>query len=197
MPRVSWLAPRVTPGASDAVLLPQIVQNAPGSARAVSGNAAAQALYPWPLMPPDVPYSQPDITAQQPWNLRPWRNLSPAFARIPALVGGGVDWLSLLQSLYNEMLQHIDDKVYIVSQPFNITNLAVSARPEEPRRYLFILNTSAANNLFVGFGAPPTGAVTDFVIPAGSFYEPLKVPQNEIFLLGAGANTRGQLLYAN
>lgn len=194
---VSWLAPKVTPGASDAVSAPVPLVNDPGASVNVSGNAGARALYPWPLMPRNQPVSQSDITAQQAWNLRRFRNISPAFANIPQLVGGGVDWLALIQAIYDEMLKHIDDKVNIVMQPFNIGAVAVSIRPEESRRYLFIVNNSAANNLFIGFGQPPTGAVTDFFIPAGGFYEPLKVPQNEIFFLGAGANTRGQILYAN
>jgi hypothetical protein len=201
MSRPRWLAPAVKPGASDVIRsLPgqYPLQNTPGQSVAISGNSARQALFPWALMPENQPWTQPDITAQQPYNLRRARSLSPAFARgIPLTVGGGIDWLALLQALYDEALAHIDDKVNVVQQPFNIGAAPVSARPEESRRYLFILNTSAANNLFIGFGAAPTGAVTDFFIPAGGFYEPTKIPQNEIFLLGAGANTRGQLLYAN
>lgn len=188
MPRPSWLAPPVR-SAGDPL----------AAARSrISGNAADDALFPWPLMPENQPQSQPDISSQQPWNLRNARRLSPAFARIPLASGGvGVDWLALAEMLYNELLQHIDDKVSIVQVPFNIGAAPVVIRPAEPRRYFFILNTSAANNLFLAFDAAPTGAVNDFVIPAGGAFEPLKVPQNEIQILGAGANTRGMILYAN
>ena len=213
MPRPSWLAPPVRAGAADVVRHPALVdqdgnplpwypaplQNLPGTSIQVSGNSARQALYPWPLMPEHQPWTQPDITAQQPHNLRRARNLSPAFARgIPQLIGGGIDWLALLQSLYDEALRHIDDKVNMVQQPFTVGIVPVTVRPSEERRYFFILNQSAAaQNLFVGFDSAPTGAATDFVIPAGSFFEPLKVPQNEIIFLGSAAGTVGTILYAN
>lgn len=205
--RVSWLAPPVKPGATGgqpgrivAPAHPPYVVNDPGAAFDDSGNAARQALYPWPLMPENQPQSQPDITSQQPYNLRNFRRLSPAFARLPIVQtpgGVGVDWLSLLMSLYDEALAHIDDKVNIVQQPFNLGAVATVVRPEESRRYLLIQNNSAANALFIGFGAAPSGAATDFQILAGQTVEFLKIPQNEIYFLGAGANTRGQILYAN
>lgn len=201
MPRPSWLPPPVVPGAADAIQSPPVteplVRFVPGSAAdRQSGNAGANALRSWPLMPDTQPHSQPDVTAQQPWNLRNARRLSPAFARIPSLVGGGVDWLALLQSLFDELLYHIDDKINAIVQPFSVGAAATVIRPDESRRYFFIMNTHAAQGLFIGFGFAPTAA-TGVPLAAGIAYEPLKVPQNEIQLLGTGAATTGVIVYAN
>lgn len=202
MSRVSWLAPPVKPGASDAIVMPSsapIVRNRPGASMARSGNAARNALYPYPLMPTDQPWSEPDITAQQPHNLRRPRTSLPMFARIPTIQTPGgpvIDWLSLLQALYDELLYHVDHKANFVQQPLTITTVATTVRPEEPRRYLLIQNNDTADNLLIGFGQGPT-TVNGVLLLPGQFYEPITIPQNEIILAAATNTVNGTLVYAN
>lgn len=59
--------------------------------------------------------------------------------------------------------------------------------PTESRTYFVIQNQSAAINLIVGFDTQATLASGGgIVIPAGSAYEPLLVPQNAIWVSASG-----------
>lgn len=160
------------------------------------GETGEVGLYPWPTMPEvQVP---PDVSAEQPPRLR--RSLTRS------LIGGGggllppgvalPDWWALAEALAAEVVAHIDRRVIFNVQSFTVGVAAITLRPEEIRRYFFIQNTSAVNALFLGLGFTPT-AVQCVNIPAGGFYEPLWVPQNEIVVLGAGAGTTGAIVYAN
>lgn len=85
--------------------------------------------------------------------------------------------------------------------PFVVGTDPVQLRPAENRRYLFVQNQSGANNMALGINGPPgplTGVpVNGLVIPTNfGFYEPLVVPQGEIWIVAAAANTPGVLIYA-
>lgn len=121
------------------------------------------------------------------------------FARIPVIQtqqGPVVDWLAMLQALYDELLYHVDHKAMFVQQPLTITTVPTTVRPEEPRRYLLIQNNDTADNLLIGFGQGPT-TVNGVLLLPGQFYEPLTIPQNEIILAAATNTVNGTLVYAN
>lgn len=88
-------------------------------------------------------------------------------------------------------------KVTIVPQPFNASNVAVlQIRPQEERTYFLVQNNSGST-MYIGIGYEPT-ANTGVQLPPGGVYEPLKIPQNEIYVLGSTpAGQAGVVLYAN
>lgn len=67
----------------------------------------------------------------------------------------------------------------------------VLVRAAEARTYVLIQNTSAASQLIIAFGYPPsvTGTnITGLILAAnGGNYEPAVIPQQDIWLLGSGA----------
>lgn len=79
-----------------------------------------------------------------------------------------------------------------------IGTTAQLVRPAESRTYILVQNTSIANQLFVGIGYAPVNngtSVTGLILAAnGGNYEPSVIPQQDIWLLGSGANT-GFVLY--
>lgn len=88
----------------------------------------------------------------------------------------------------------------LITVPFSVGAIAPAPLQllpkQENRNYLFILNTSAANRLFIGFGYAPN-ANTGIIIELNlGFYEPNVVPNQEIWALGAGAGTTGILIYS-
>jgi hypothetical protein len=85
----------------------------------------------------------------------------------------------------------------LIQIPFTVGAAAQMLIPkQEGRKYLFVLNTSAVNRIFLGFGFAPS-AVTGVVLEINlGFYEPNVVPNQEIWALGAGAGTTGVLIYA-
>jgi hypothetical protein len=139
----------------------------------------------WPAQPPhNIPIDLPARLSSGRMRQAMLRFIDPGT--------GQIDWLSLLA----ELLAHIDHRVYFVAQPIAAVAAAAQVRPEEERRYLFIQNTDAADALLVGFGWTPT-AVNCVSIPAGGFYEPLWVPQNDIQVASSGALTSATIVYAN
>lgn len=68
------------------------------------------------------------------------------------------------------------------------TTTPILARPRENRTYCIIQNVSAAASLIVSFGYQPSSSpVTGLVLaPNGGSYEPFKIPQGDIWLLGSG-----------
>jgi hypothetical protein len=89
--------------------------------------------------------------------------------------------------LLEMLLYAMQRKAMFNTTPFNYTTTAVLLRPQEDRGYFFIQNNSLAQTLVVGIGQQPT-LTTGVVIPPGGFYEPFQVPQNEIWILGTGAD---------
>lgn len=151
-----------------------------------AASSGQRAVFPWPTMPPM--HEPLDIEQQQPENLRPSRR-SRISASIINPQTGAIDWAQLFEVL----LDAINRRAHFTLVPFTATTAALGGplrlRPEEPRRYCLIQNTSA-NQLFVGFQSPPTPA-NGLLIGAGGFFEPLWVPQDEIWLLGGAAGTTG------
>lgn len=142
--------------------------------------------YNWPTQPPhNVPIDLPARLSRGSRS-RAWmqRFVDPGT--------GAFDWLSI----FEELLAHIDHRVFFITQPIVAVAAAAQVRPEEDRRYLFIQNTDAADNLLVGFGVTPTAINCVLIGPAG-FYEPLWVPQNDIQVASSGAATSATIIYAN
>lgn len=181
--RPPWIAGPLPPARNS-----RNVRFPPEDAQRVTGDYAGNDLSQdrFPTRPPSpVPV---DIPAR----------LSRSRGRIAWLtqfvdpVTGEFDWLAAFAML----LDHIDHKVFFLTQPF-VQGVAVTViRPQEDRRYLFIQNNHATNTLFVGFGFAPS-AVNSLTIGPGGFYEPLWVPQNEIQFASNLAGTNGTILYAN
>ena len=149
------------------------------------GPQGAPGGHNWPTQPPH------NVPIDLPARLSRGRSRA-AFLRFIDPATGQFDWLAL----FEELLAHIDHRVFFVGQPITAVAAAVQVRPEENRRYLFIQNTDAADALLVGFGWTPT-AVNCVSIPAQGFYEPLWVPQNTIEIASSGAATTGTIIYAN
>lgn len=78
--------------------------------------------------------------------------------------------------------------------PINVGTAPVLLRPNESRFYVFLLNTDAVNNLIVSFGRAPSSVTDGVRLFPNAFYEPLKIPQNEIWVLGSAAGVTGTLI---
>lgn len=73
---------------------------------------------------------------------------------------------------------------------------AIIVRPEEQRTYFLIQNTHPTSQLLVGIGYEPN-ADTGIIIGPNGYYEPIRIPQNEIWVRGVGvAACTGVVLYA-
>lgn len=80
-------------------------------------------------------------------------------------------------------------------QPFNYGATPIQVRPVEDRAYLFILNTSLVQTIYVGFGQQPNSSTGIWIGPNNGFYEPWRIPQNDIWIGGSGAG-QGVLITA-
>lgn len=94
-----------------------------------------------------------------------------------------------------EMLSRVEKRVIFNAIPFSVGATVQRLRPEEDRYYFIIQNTHPTNFLYIGFGYEPNQA-TGLSIGPNGYYEPLWVPQNEIYLLANNASTTGIILYA-
>ena len=92
------------------------------------------------------------------------------------------------------MLNALQRRAMFITTPFNYTTTVALLRPQEERGYFFIQNNSLAASLYVGFGQQPTPS-TGVVVPAGGYYEPFQVPQNEIWVIGSATDV-GMLITA-
>lgn len=86
--------------------------------------------------------------------------------------------------------------------PFSIgtaSQKVLLAPPPDTRRvYLLIVNTSALNLLYVSFGQDATTVVGVPVMLNFGFWEfEMTVPQDDIYIVGAGAATTGVVVYSN
>lgn len=102
---------------------------------------------------------------------------------------------------FSQLLDALWRRNNVFMQPFLAGAVPILLRPAEKRQYLFIQNQSAANQFTIGINqAPdPPAAVpaNGLIIPINlGFYEPLVVPQGEIWVVAAAANTPGVLLYS-
>ena len=157
------------------------------------GTTGAIALHPWPTMPPVA--TPLDLQATRPARLRTYPGKYSWSQMVGAAPSADFDWATFLDLIAQSLIQHIDRGVSMTVQPFSVGAVATLVRPEEERRYFFIQNTHAANNLFLGIGFAPT-AIYCIQIPALGFFEPLWVPKNEIWIAGSAAATTGAIGYA-
>jgi hypothetical protein len=102
-----------------------------------------------------------------------------------------------------ELLRAIWKRGELIVTPFLATNAGNPQliRPAEGRSYCMIQNQSGGAQIFVNFGRPPgpvAGAPIDaFILGANlGFYEPIMVPQNEIYVSASAAATPGVLVWA-
>jgi hypothetical protein len=85
--------------------------------------------------------------------------------------------------------------------PFTVGLVPVLLRPAEKRSYVFLQNQSGAATLALGINQPPgpltSVPVAGLVIAANfGFYEPLAVPQGELWIVASAGATPGILLYS-
>ena len=80
-------------------------------------------------------------------------------------------------------------------QSFNIGVTPFLIREREKRLYFLIQSTAAINSIFLGFDFVPS-AGNGILLIAGAVFEPIQVPTNDIWVVGAGANTTGVIIYA-
>lgn len=102
---------------------------------------------------------------------------------------------------YEALVAALWRQAAVFMQPFTVGTTAILLRPAENRKYLFLQNQSATQNMALGLNQPPgplTGSpVSGLVILSNfGFYEPLVVPQGEIWIIAAAAATPGILLYS-
>ena len=88
------------------------------------------------------------------------------------------------------------------SLPFSIGTASAkvlnSPPPDTRRVYLLVVNTSALNLLYVAFGQDATTTIGVPVMLNFGFWEfEMVVPQDDIYLIAAGASTTGVLVYSN
>lgn len=112
-----------------------------------------------------------------------------------------VSFVELWHEQFNEMIRALRNRGDLQQIPFTAQVQAAKLREGETRDYVFIQNQDGANQLIVGFGNPPgiagTVPVNGLIIPPNlGFYEPLVVPQNDIWVIASAANTPGLLLIA-
>lgn len=73
----------------------------------------------------------------------------------------------------------------------------VLQRPSTRRIFLAILNSHATQSLYVAFGTPSSPALGLELKPGGVLFLDTVVPQNDVNIVGSGANTTGALVYCN
>lgn len=116
--------------------------------------------------------------------------------RPPAYVPQTIEEIfEFIQARLTHLQRDFNRRVSFFAIPITVGVAPIVLRPEENRQYLFIQNTHATQILYIGFSYTPDAANGMQIGPQG-FYEPYWVPQNEISILGSGANTTGVLLYA-
>lgn len=115
---------------------------------------------------------------------------SPAFAGAVSLVTEQLQRILRSNWKYGKVLQ----KAFTVG-----TNAETLLPEDQSRRYLFILNISTVNQLWIGFDVEPNPAAfigLPLAINFG-FYEPLMVPTNQIYIAGGAAGTNGICIYSS
>ena len=96
---------------------------------------------------------------------------------------------------YGTQQQNINRQFNFAASPFIAGTAAFLLRPGENRYYFLLQNNSATATLYLGLGYSPT-TLTGIQIPPGGNYEPLCVPQNDVWVLGSAANLAGVIVYA-
>jgi hypothetical protein len=111
----------------------------------------------------------------------------------PELLDPGNPWYKLIEFCIDIVVGKQD----FLASDFTVTNASATlVRQAEERSYFLVQNNSAAS-ILIGFGYAPT-PTTGLVLPSGGVYEPFKVPQNDVFILGTVVGAQnGVVLYAN
>lgn len=73
----------------------------------------------------------------------------------------------------------------------------ILSRPQAKRIFLLIENTHPSQNLYVGFGTEPNTTIGVTILPGGDLFLDAVVPQNDVYIAGAGAATVGNITYCN
>lgn len=73
----------------------------------------------------------------------------------------------------------------------------ILTRPPNKRTILIIQNRHPTQELYVGFGIVPSANNGLVIDPKGSVTLDVRVPQNDVFVVGQGAATNGTLTYCN
>lgn len=106
--------------------------------------------------------------------------------------------MMLSDAQFNALLKNIRHQGHLIMKPIVVGTTAINLLPQQQGRYyLLIVNTSAANRMFIGVDFIPSANLGLPLEIDFGFWEPLVVPDNEINVIGAGANTTGVCLYAS
>lgn len=89
-----------------------------------------------------------------------------------------------LDPFWNDLLQAVRRRSIFNQQAFLFDTNVRRLRPYEERGYLIIQNVDPAASLYIGFGITPTATAGINLAPGGGYYEPIQVPQNEIYVVG-------------
>lgn len=108
---------------------------------------------------------------------------------------------NIAQTQFNALIAALWKQTNIFMLPFTAGLAPILLRPAENRKYLFIQNQSAANIIGVSFGNEPgpvaSAPAAALLIPINlGFYEPIAVPQGEVWVNAAANGTPGILLYS-
>lgn len=121
--------------------------------------------------------------------------------RLPGAPSPSLDGLSVDD--LRALLSAIWRRGNLITVPFIATNAGnpIKILSAEPRSYFFIQNQSGANNIIVNFGRPPGAAAAvpadGVIIGAGlGGYEPICVPQDDVYVFASAAATPGVIVYA-
>jgi hypothetical protein len=95
---------------------------------------------------------------------------------------------------WQQLLQDVQGQYNFQQIGFSAVAAGALIRNAEKRNYILIQNTGAAN-LYVGFGLNPTQNNGLVIVPGGN-YEPLKVPQNDIYIASASGTVSGVIVLA-
>ena len=95
---------------------------------------------------------------------------------------------------FRRLMEVLEKRGTFQPQPFTVGLEAVLIRPQEGRRYFFIVNTHATARIVLGFGYAPTLTNGVPLFPNAGFYEPPIVPENDLFAVSDTVGATGVLI---
>jgi hypothetical protein len=104
-------------------------------------------------------------------------------------------WLPKKQPGVDEQIARQQNKFITLS--FDYTLVPLLLLPADFRSYLLIQNLSLANDLWIGFDTQPDPANSRGIRIAKELaFEPGRIPQNAIWVMGSPAVGKGTILYS-
>jgi hypothetical protein len=135
---------------------------------------------------PNLPF---DLISRQNWLKTPGTPDTPVGGGNIPVTPPGVPGES---GFSNDAAEYGQCKFFTI--PFVAGTMSQLLRQKENRVYMFILNKSVTDSLFIGFGLQANEG-NGFIIPPTGFYEPYKVPIDDIFVAASANNTSLLFVY--